>query len=250
MLSCTVILATESASCMKIQTGPLLTIIGGFVIAALGVFWHVHMARTESGAAPHGVVPSVKLQSEEKEKTLTNIGDKSPSGGISVGQDNDKNTSGGIQDVDRGSDSITETAANHVEMPNMELKKSTLVFANKIRTFEQSYDSKREQIVRMHVGGQAEREGQTLELKALDAEKIAEFTKTFLPNAQFLHSELLRRLQQRGIDVTVPPPPRGISIALGRSLLQLDITVGGLPGYRPVHGLASYLEMLANSLTD
>jgi hypothetical protein len=57
VLGSTVILATESASGMKIQTGPLLSIIGGLLIAALGVFWHVHMARTESGAAPHGVAP-------------------------------------------------------------------------------------------------------------------------------------------------------------------------------------------------
>jgi hypothetical protein len=99
-------------------------------------------------------------------------------------------------------------------------------------------------------GSQIERERQTLELKALDAEKSAEFIKSFFPNAQFLQAELLRRLQQRGIDVAVPPPPRGIPIVLGRSLLQLDIAAAGLPGYRPVHGLASYLEMLASNLPD
>jgi hypothetical protein len=232
---------------MKVQTGPLLTIIAGFVIAAVGVFWHAHLARTANGAAPRGVVPNVELQPEEEGKTAGDIGVKSPGGDTSVGQDDNKNTGvDGNQQVDRP----RETAMAQVEMPNMELKSSTFVFANEIRTFEQSYDSRREQIVGMHIGIQADREGQALELKALDAEKIAEFTKTFLPNAQFLQAELLRRLQQRGIDVAVPPPPRGISIALGRSILQLDIRAGGLPGYRPVHGLASYLEMLASNLPD
>ena len=120
-------------------------------------------------------------------------------------------------------------------------------FANKIRTFEQSYDSRREQIVG---GNQTDKEKQTLELKTLDAEKVNEFVTTFLPNAQYLQAELLRRLRQRGIEAAVPPPPGGISIALGRSLLQLDIRAAGLPGYRPVHGLASYLEMLASNLPD
>src|SRR5262245_28045078 len=47
---------TESAMDMRIHAGPLITIIVGFIIVAVGIFWHIGLARTEK-AAPRGVTP-------------------------------------------------------------------------------------------------------------------------------------------------------------------------------------------------
>jgi hypothetical protein len=109
---------------MKMQTGPLLTIIAGFVIAAVGVLWHVHMARTGGGAAPRSVAPNVELRSEGEGKTASDIGAKSPGIDISVGQDDKKNTSvEGSHEVDRAPDPRSETATTPVEMRTWSLNR-------------------------------------------------------------------------------------------------------------------------------
>jgi hypothetical protein len=48
----------------------------------------------------------------------------------------------------------------------------------------------------------------------------------------------------------MPPPPAGTSIAMGRRVLQVDVSDVGLLGHQPLHGLAAYLELLASKLTD
>jgi hypothetical protein len=45
------ILALEEATGMKLQTGPLLTIIAGIIIVAAGVFWHVHLSMAQAPPA-------------------------------------------------------------------------------------------------------------------------------------------------------------------------------------------------------
>jgi hypothetical protein len=239
---------------MRIQAGPLITIIGGFVIVAIGVFWHLHTGRTEKtasrGVTPSGLSQSSDLQpSPKKEETS---GENIVAGDIVVKSAIVSNTlSNQHQDVERSSNPVAETSTTtDVHMSDAEFKSSALAFASKIRAFEQSFDSRRDQIFDKRVGHQADRYDQFQELKTIETKKASEFTQAFLPQAQFIEGDLLRRLQGHGINVPMPPPPRGISIALGRSLLHLDTRDIVLPGHRPVHGLASYLELLASNLPD
>jgi hypothetical protein len=259
VLGCIVISATEVATGMKVQAGPLLMIIVGFAIATIGVLWHLHLVGTEKPLpiemTPSNVFPST--DSPRKEEAFSekmaggDIANKPPAGDPPVDPNSDKSTTRDRDhNVNRGFDPVSKTTTAQVELSDPEIKSAALLFAKKMRAFEQPYDSKRDQIVAKPMGNQAERDAQIQELRTLEAEKAAEFIQAFLPQAQLMQAELLRRLQRRGIEVIVPPPPRGISIALGRSLLQLDISGGGLPGHRPIHGLASYLEMLASNLPD
>jgi hypothetical protein len=137
------------------------------------------------------------------------------------------------------------------DMPDAQFKSATAAFAEQMKAFEQSYDSRRLEILEKRTDSQAERDEQVEELKVLQIEKVSGFARGILPHAQFLQAELTRRLQQQGIsDVPLPPPPAGISIAMGRQILQMDVSDVGLPGHRPVTGLASYLELLASKLPD
>ena len=164
------------------------------------------------------------------------------------------------------------TPVARADMSNAEFKSAALAFAGKMRAFEQSYDSRRYQIFDKRTDNQQERDEQIQELKALQNEKISDFAKDILPQAQFLQGELSRRLAQRGVTdvpmpppptavrgerivhrgqgILMPPPPAGTSIAMGKRLLQVDVSDVGLLGHQPVHGLAAYLELLASKLTD
>src|SRR5262245_51438596 len=287
---------------MKIQAGPLITIIAGFVIVAAGYFWHLQTARIDktasravapssmSGTAAVQPSPKPEVQpppqmnvqpppqqeaqpSPKKEETAgATVAAREPASKPTT----DATTpSKPTQDAAREAvarpapDSTTPTKPTQdvappsspgpvaersspaqVGSPDAALKASALAFAIKIRAFELTFDARREQIFDKKVGDQAARQEQMQELKAIDREKANEFTQTFLPQAQQMEGELLRRLQARGINAAVPPPPRGISMALGRSLLQLSATDVALPGHRPVQGLAAYLEFLAGNLPD
>ncbi len=251
---------------MRIQAGPLITIICGFVIAAVGFFWHIHTTRTEK-AASRGATPSSISESSDVQPSLKTDVQPSPRKEETAGETvaarepavkptTDSNTplnQNQNQDVERssGPGPVAERSTPaRVGISDAELKSSALAFASKIRVFEQSFDSRRDQIFDKQVGDQAGRHDQMQEVKAIEREKANEFTQAYLPQAQYMEGELLRRLQGHGINVVVPPPPRGISMALGRSLLQLDTRDSTLPGHRPVQGLASYLEFLASNLPD
>ena len=137
------------------------------------------------------------------------------------------------------------------DMSDAQFKSATTAFTEQMKAFEQSYDSRRLEILEKRTDTQSERDQQVEELKTLQNEKVSGFARDILPHAQFLQAELTRRLQQQGIgDVPLPPPPAGISIAMGRQILQMDVNDVGLPGHRPVTGLASYLELLAGKLPD
>jgi hypothetical protein len=261
---------------MRIQAGPLITIICGLVIAAAGFFWHMHTARTEKTASRGVTPPSISqrdirpsLQKEvqpspEKEVQLSPQKGVQPSpkkeetAGEEVAvrdpvvnstTDSNKPTQDVGQPSSPGPVAARQPPAQ-VGMSDADFKLSVLAFAGRIRVFEQSFDTKRDQIFDKQVRDQAARQEQMQELKAIEREKANEFNQTVLPEAQLMERELLRRLQAHGISVVVPPPPRGISMALGRSLLQLDTRDVALPGHRPVQGLASYLKFLANNLPD
>ncbi len=249
---------------MRIQAGPLITIICGFVIAAVGFFWHIHTTRTEKaasrGVAPSSisassdVQPSPKTDVQPSPKKEETAGETVAAREPAVKPQTDSNTSSNQnQDVERSSSPgpvAEKSTPAQVGISDAEFKSSALAFAGKIRVFEQSFNSRRDQIFDKQPGNQAGRHDQMQELKAIEREKANEFTQAFLPQAQFMEGELLRRLQGHGINAVVPPPPRGISMVLGRSLLQLDTRDSTLPGHRPVQGLASYLEFLASNLPD
>jgi hypothetical protein len=136
-------------------------------------------------------------------------------------------------------------------MTDTQFKAATAAFTEQMKAFEQFYDSRRLEVLDKRTDTQSERDQQVEQLKALQNEKVSEFARDILPHAQFLQAELTRRLEQQGIgDVPLPPPPAGISIAMGRQILQLDVSDVGLPGHRPVTALASYLELLASKLPD
>src|SRR5262249_16997257 len=137
----------------------------------------------------------------------------------------------------------------YADMPDAELKSATTDLAGKMRAFEQGYDARRYQLFDKQTDNQQERDQQIQELKTLQSDKVAEFTREILPQAQALHETLLQRLQRYGIsDVAMPPPPAGTTMAMGRRLLQVDVTDVGLLGHQPVQGLAAYLELLAGRL--
>ena len=251
-----VIVALENATGMKIQAGPLAAIILGFVIAAAGVLWHLQTSRTERPASAR-VVPSLAPSGSQPASPDTKPSDAAaakgrvatapphPSEGDKAqAQHRDQATA-------KGSAPPAAMPAARADMSDADFKSATLAFAGKMRAFEQSYDSKRYQIFDKPTDNQEERDEQIQELRALQSEKVGNFTKDILPQAQFLQNELLRRLEQRGItDVPMPPPPAGTSIAMGRRLLQVDVSDVGLLGHQPLHGLAAYLELLAGKLTD
>jgi hypothetical protein len=251
-----VIVALENATGMKIQAGPLAAIILGFVIAAAGVLWHLQTSRTERPASAR-VVPSLAPSGSQPASPDTKPSDAAAAkdrvaaapphaseGDKAQAQHRDQATA-------KGSAPLAAMPAARADMSDAEFKSATLAFAGKMRAFEQSYDSKRYQIFDKPTDNQQERDEQIQELKALQSEKVSNFTKDILPQAQFLQNELLRRLEQRGItDVTMPQPPAGTSIAMGRRLLQVDVSDVGLLGHQPLHGLAAYLELLASKLTD
>lgn len=251
-----VIVALENATGMKIQAGPLAAIILGFVIAAAGVLWHLQTSRTERPASAR-VVPSLAPSGSQPASPDTKPSDAAAAkdrvaaapphaseGDKAQAQHRDQATA-------KGSAPLAAMPAARADMSDAEFKSATLAFAGKMRTFEQSYDSKRYQIFDKPTDNQQERDEQIQELKALQSEKVSNFTKDILPQAQFLQNELLRRLEQRGItDIPMPQPPAGTSIAMGRRLLQVDVSDVGLLGHQPLHGLAAYLELLASKLTD
>jgi hypothetical protein len=257
-----VIVALENATGMKIQAGPLAAIIAGFVIAAAGVLWHLQTSRSGTSVSTR-VEPSVAPQPSNSQSSApagkpadaavaNDRGATAPSAGHSLALEGDKTTAlRRDQAIGKGSEPVTGAPAARAGMSDAEFKSATLAFAGKMRVFEQSYDSRRYQIFDKRTDNQEERDEQIQELKALQNEKVSDFAKDILPQAQFLQGELLRRLEQRGVtDVPMPPPPAGTSIAMGRRLLQVDVSDVGLLGHQPVHGLAAYLELLASRLTD
>ena len=253
-----VIVALENATGMKIQAGPLAAIILGFVIAAAGVLWHLQTSRTERPASAR-VVPSLAPSGSQPASPDTKPSDAAAAkdrvatapplaseGDKAQAQHRDQATDKASAPV-----AVADVPAARADMSDAEFKAATLALAGKMRVFEQSYDSKRYQIFDKPTDNQQERDEQIQELKALQSEKVSNFTKDILPQAQFVQNELLRRLEQRGItDVPMPPPPAGTSIAMGRRVLQVDVSDVGLLGHQPLHGLAAYLELLASKLTD
>jgi hypothetical protein len=257
-----VIVALENAIGMKIQAGPLAAIVSGFVIAAAGVLWHLQTSRTGTSVSarvePVVVPQPSNSQTSSPDRKPSDAGSANnhaataPSAGHSPALESDK-TATQRRDLTMGKVSGPATAAPvaRTDMSDTEFKAATLAFAGKMRTFEQSYDSRRYQIFDKRTDNQEERDEQIQELKALQSAKVNDFTKDILPQAQFVQSELLRRLEQRGVaDVSMPPPPAGTSIAMGKRLLQVDVSDVGLLGHQPVHGLAAYLEFLASKLAD
>jgi hypothetical protein len=257
-----VIVALENATGMKIQAGPLAAIVSGFVIAAAGVLWHLQASRIDTSVSAR-VEPVVAPQPSNSQASSPNRKPSdaasannhvvtAPAAGHAPALEGDK-TATQRRDPAMGkvSEPATATQVARADMPDAEFKAATLAFAGKMRTFEQSYDSRRYQIFDKRTDNQDERNEQIQELKALQSEKVSDFTRAILPQAQFLQTELLRRLEQRGVtDIPVPPPPAGASIAMGKRLLQVDVSDVGLLGHQPVHGLAAYLEFLASKLTD
>ena len=173
---------------LRIQAGPLITIICGFVIAAVGFFWHFHTARTEK-AASRGVIPSSISESSDvqpspkKEETAgENIAARDPVVKPTI---DPKPSLKQNQDVERSSSPVAERSTPaQVGPSDAEFKSSALAFASKIRVFEQSFDLRRDQIFDKQVGNQAGRNDQMQELKAIEREKANEFTQAFLPQAQ------------------------------------------------------------------
>lgn len=256
-----VIVALENATGMKIQAGPLAAIVAGFVIAAAGVLWHLQTSRSGTSVATR-VEPAVVPQPSSTQSSVpggkpsdaTVASDRSAAAPSAHPPSSEGDKTAALRrdpTMGKVAEPAAATPVARADMSNAEFKSAALAFAGKMRAFEQSYDSRRYQIFDKRTDNQQERDEQIQELKALQNAKISDFAKDVLPQAQFLQGELLRRLEQRGVtDVPMPPPPAGTSIAMGKRLLQVDVSDVGLLGHQPVHGLAAYLELLASKLTD
>ncbi len=241
------------------NAGPLVAIIVGLMITAAGVWWQVHLARAPKSASIAGA-PMAPIARPEPPSSIP-----APQVAASpVPQQQQPSTQPATPASEQATavPSAAQTAAKtpdapvitmlaSADMSDAQFKSATIAFAEQMKAFEQSYDSRRLEILEKGTDTPSERDQQVEELKALQNEKVSGFARDILPHAQFLQAELTRRLQQQGIgDVPLPPPPAGISIAMGRQILQMDVNDVGLPGHRPVTGLASYLELLAGKLPD
>jgi hypothetical protein len=241
------------------NAGPLVAIIVGLMITAAGVWWQVHLARAPKSASIAGA-PMAPIARPEPPSSIP-----APQVAASpVPQQQQPSTQPATPASEQATavPSAAQTAAKtpdapvitmlaSADMSDAQFKSATIAFAEQMKAFEQSYDSRRLEILEKRTDTPSERDQQVEELKALQNEKVSGFARDILPHAQFLQAELTRRLQQQGIgDVPLPPPPAGISIAMGRQILQMDVNDVGLPGHRPVTGLASYLELLAGKLPD
>jgi hypothetical protein len=250
VLGAVVIVALENATGMKMQTGPFAAIVIGLLIAAAGAVWHIQTTRVRAPASPAAAPPAASQPAARVEPQIAPPppGDHPAAPQVATPQ-GEKTATAGHAEAGKAAGPAAPVA--RADMPDTEFKSATLAFADKMRAFEQSYDSRRYQIFDQQTETQEERDQQTQDLKALQTEKVSEFSKDILPQAHLLEKELLRRLEQRGIsDVPMPPPPAGTSIAMGKRLLQVDVSDVGLLGHRPLHGLAAYLELLASKLTD
>jgi hypothetical protein len=241
------------------NAGPLVAIIVGLMITAAGVWWQVHLARTPKAGPVVEASTAPIARPEPPPLTPT------PQAGPAPIADQPQASA---QPLAPGSEQITAvspppqidagaalapaiTMVASADMSDAQFKAATTTFTEQMKAFEQFYDTRRLEILEKRTDTQSERDQQVEDLKALQNEKVSGFARDILPHAQFLQTELTRRLQQQGIgDVPLPPPPAGISIAMGRQILQMDVNDVGLPGHRPVTGLASYLELLASKLPD
>ena len=239
------------------NAGPLVAIIVGLMITAAGVWWQVHLARTPKPASlaqaptapiarpeasPPNPAPHVGAGAPEHQQASTEPKPAAPA--------SESATTAPPRDAKVPQAPAIKMLAS-ADMSDAQFKSATTAFTEQMKAFEQSYDSRRLEILEQRTDTQSERDQQVDQLKALQNEKVSGFTRDILPHAQFLQAELTRRLQQHGIgDVPLPPPPAGISIAMGRQILQMDVSDVGLQGHRPVTGLASYLELLASKLPD
>ena len=241
------------------NAGPLVAIIVGLMITAAGVWWQVHLARAPKSAsvagaptapiarpeppssipAPQVAAPPVPQQPQASAQPAASASEQATA--VPPAAQTDAKTA----------DAPVVTMLASADMSDAQFKSATTAFTEQMKAFEQFYDLRRLEILEKRTDTQSERDQQVEELKALQNEKVSGFARDILPHAQFLQAELTRRLQQQGIgDVPLPPPPAGISIAMGRQILQMDVSDVGLPGHRPVAGLASYLELLASKLPD
>ncbi len=241
------------------NTGPLLAIIVGLVITAAGVWWQVHLARApKPGALADAPTAPIARPEAPASRPAPQVGPaqvtEQPQVSPQPAAPAPERTTAAppASEIDakaRSAPAVTQLGA--ADMTDTQFKAATAAFTEQMKAFEQFYDSRRLEILDRRTDTQGERDQQLEELKALQNQKVSEFARDILPHAQFLQAELTRRLEQQGIgDVPLPPPPAGISIAMGRQILQMDVSDVGLPGHRPVTGLASYLELLASKLPD
>jgi hypothetical protein len=240
------------------NAGPLVAIVVGLMITAAGVWWQVHLARAPKPVSV-AEAPTAPIA-----RPATPPANPEPQAGAGASPEHQQ-ASAQPKPAAAASESATAAPQRDARVPqapaikmvasadmsDAQFKSATTAFTEQMKAFEQSYDSRRLEILDKRTDTQSERDQQVEELKVLQNEKVNEFTRAILPHAQFLQAELTRRLQQQGIgDVPLPPPPAGISIAMGRQILQMDVSDVGLQGHRPVTGLASYLELLASKLPD
>jgi hypothetical protein len=241
------------------NAGPLAAIIVGLIITAAGVLWQVHLARAPKpvsvAAAPAVAAPQpepARVPPEPQAGSSLPAADQQAKAPPSVAPPPEPAPTVVPPQTDaKVPVAPVVTMLASADMADAQFKSATMSFAQDMKAFEQAYDSRRLEILEKRTDSQTERDQQVEELKALQNDKVSEFAKGILPHAQFVQGELVRRLQLHGIsDVPLPPPPAGISIAMGRQVLQTDVSDVGLPGHRPVTGLASYLELLASKLPD
>jgi hypothetical protein len=241
------------------NAGPLVAIIVGLMITAAGVWWQVHLARvpksTSVAGAPTASIarPEPPPSSPAPQVAAPPLSQQPQAGAQPPASASEQATAvpPAAQTDAKTPDAPTVTMLASADMSDAQFKPATTAFTEQMKAFEQFYDSRRLEILDKRTDTQSERDQQVEELKALQNEKVSGFARDILPHAQFLQAELTRRLQLQGIgDVPLPPPPAGISIAMGRQILQMDVSDVGLPGHRPVAGLASYLELLASKLPD
>ena len=240
------------------NAGPLVAIIVGLMITAAGVWWQVHLARAPK---PASVAQAPAAPIVRPEAPAAN---PAPEVGAGASPEHPQASAepkpparasapaAAVPQINaKAPEAPAMTMIASADMSDARFKAATTAFTEQMKVFELSYDSRRLEILDQRADTQSERDQQVEELKALQNEKVSGFARDILPHAQFLQAELTRRLQQQGIgDVPLPPPPAGISIAMGRQILQMDVGDVGLPGHRPVTGLASYLELLASKLPD
>lgn len=105
------IAALQDWTHMKLAQGPLLTIISGLIVVALGVGWHIYLSKTTALAgetAPTAAMPddngknNVTISGSNNQVTIGHIGDvinQAPAPELTLGSVTRKETSNGYETV-------------------------------------------------------------------------------------------------------------------------------------------------------
>lgn len=226
------ILLLQDVTEMKLQLGPLLIIVGGLIVTAGGVIWHimssahadtpivtahVQSPATASPQAPGAIIrvgpnASVGTLHAEDNVVFGNTQFLDNEGHINAAELNRNRLNAGLAPIK------IERTAELGDLSNADLKRHLKETVAALRTLQQK-DSDR--------GGDR-------------AKCDKEYQESLAQGVLLLQSEILWRLQS--LRITMAPPVRSAQWG------ALHVLSGKMTGAKPFSGIADYLDYLGNGL--